>query len=694
MKSFPQGLRYHLILFLTLVMGGTALAWQQKVDSEPDQQLVVTMDSDELQNLADLAFSTLMTDPQASLSYIEQLVGFAKIQQHPYWLGRAYNLLGIANQIQGKYSNADSLYNEALIIFNQVDSLGWVANVYNNKGLLESARGRFDLAIVDFFKTLEIREEQGNKIGMAGALNKIGKGYCELGDYEKASQYFSDAIQIQEEYNQVPDYPYLLLNLGFCEVKLGKMESGIKKINQADSLMHQFGKNLGLGELHYVRGELNQIQGFRDLAMDNYAKALDYFSKTGNLREIARTRLAMAGVFFQNNNVEECIRLSDSVLWASYTIGATDIELKALMLQALVRGQLGQNYNRAILYKRYIKLSDSLNAIRQTEDLARAENQYEMDQKEKELLAANQLREISEIKAKRNRMLAGVLGVLILAVIIYSIVINKNSKTIRRLNNQLENHKHDLEEQVQDRTRELKDAKEQAVQSDKLKSYFLANLSHEIRTPLNSILGFSDLLHEEVEPEGQIYVEQITKAGEQLLEIIDRILQLSKFQAGTIKAFPGIYEPRSRILSLEKEVSKIRSGFKTDAVVAVQIPPPSEHPVLIKSDPELISEIMLYLVQNAFKFTESGTVTYGMLVDQDQVEFFVQDTGIGIKAEDLQKIFTPFDQVEDIMTKTRRGLGLGLPLAAQIIQLLNSKIEVSSTPGQGSRFSFRFPLYS
>lgn len=680
-----------ILLILTSLIQGTAF-------SHPDRKSVKNPAQDtsqhkELQELAGQSLSYIMTSTDSALLYANQLLDLSTKRTDAYWQGRGLNLLGIIHQITGNYTFADSVYQEALARFMDLDSMSWVANVYNNLGLLQTARGRFDLAIISYFKSLQIRKDKNNQIGIAGALNKIGKAYCDLGDLAKAEEYYQEALEIHQRLENKDDHPSLLLNYGLCKIKQGDLDTGQLFITQADSILHTTHNALGMGELHSVKGEIFKTQNLTDEAINEYQQALGYYEKIGHKREIARVQLSMAELLYDKNQIEGAIKMLDTVLMTSYILGATDLELQALMFQAFLRAQLGQNYNRAILYKRYIKLSDSLYAVKQMEDLAKAENKYLVEQKERELLEASQRQKISDIKIKRNRMLAAIFAVLVFAVVVYSVIINRNTRTIKRLNLELKRHQEDLESEVQQRTKELSEAIDKVVQSDKLKSYFLANLSHEIRTPLNSILGFSDVLNDLLEPENRRFVEHITKSGEELLEIIDRILQLSKFQAGDIKALSGVFEPRSRLLALEKEVHKIQQEIGSNIKIELDITLDQAAPVLINSDPELIAQVILNLLHNSAKFTEKGKITYGMIVMDGEIEFFVQDTGIGIHEDDLPKVFTPFDQVEDVMTKTHRGIGLGLPLSAQIITLLNSQLVVSSEPGKGSRFSFRFPVY-
>jgi signal transduction histidine kinase/Tfp pilus assembly protein PilF len=689
MKTRKQWIIIVLFLFPFIVNGQQAL-----VDSLKNRLSENLSDTDRLETLTRISYQLFNTDQEASMRYSEEQISLAQEIGSEYWLARAYNNLAINYQIRGDFKKADSLYNGALETFiKEKDSL-WISNVYNNLGILASYRGRFNKAITYHFKNLEIKAAFNDSLGIARALNKIGMEFTNSGDLVKARDYFNQSLEIQEKYQDNIDYPFLLMNLGHCLFVLGNQTQGMNYIRDAEKHFTETDDILGLLQLNQYLSEINILRSDFSQAHKNLDNALDLAMELNSKRAIAEIRLAKAQLLYDTNYSQEAIPLIDSVLMSSYMIGATDLELEALMLQAGIRGELFQHYNRAILYKRYIHLSDSLSEVEKLENLAEAENAYLLEQNNKKLALYEEREKINLERAKRIRIIGGMLALLILSIAIYSIVLHRRSRTIKRLNSELTRQQEDLEKIVQERTVELENAIQHVVESDKLKSYFLANLSHEIRTPLNSILGFSDvLLDAEIEGEDLKYVEEINKSGEQLLSIIDRILKLSKLQAGSIKTYPGIFEPRSKLQQLEITFREIKKEFDTPVKLKLDMEIRSKSPVLINSDQELIGEVLLNLVHNAFKFCHEGSIRYGMIEHENEVEFFVEDQGIGIKTEDIPKIFTPFDQVEDVLTKTHRGVGLGLPLSAQIMYLLESKLQVESVYGQGSRFFFRIRKY-
>lgn len=246
------------------------------------------------------------------------------------------------------------------------------------------------------------------------------------------------------------------------------------------------------------------------------------------------------------------------------------------------------------------------------------------------------------------------------------------------------------EEILRQKNLELQTAIEKAQESDRLKSAFLANMSHEIRTPMNAICGFSNLLKTTTsETKKRDYIEIINNNSQQLLKIIGDIIEISKIEANQI-------DIRFHSMSLNETLNFIADTYRQQAeaqriILKTHYPlsAPADH---IMGDEILISQIMHNLLTNAIKFTREGYIEIGYTVNQDWLEVYVRDTGIGIDDELHGIIFERFRQVEDKENyRSRRGTGLGLPIARSYVRLMGGDIRLESSPGNGSVFFFTLP---
>lgn len=244
-----------------------------------------------------------------------------------------------------------------------------------------------------------------------------------------------------------------------------------------------------------------------------------------------------------------------------------------------------------------------------------------------------------------------------------------------------------LQKQLQS---ELIVAKEKAEDSDRLKTAFLHNISHEIRTPMNAIIGFSEFLKEPELPfeKRMHYTEVVVQSSKQLLSIIDDIVQIATIEAGQEK----INETDIQINYLCRLVYDQFSARAGDAGIDFQMNLGlTDVESLILSDEIKIQEVLSNLLVNAFKFTNHGHVHWGYTLKDSELEFYVEDTGIGIPDEMIEDIFKRFRQIDSTLSRQFGGAGLGLSICKAYVELLGGRIWVNSQPGFGSTFYFTLP---
>jgi len=264
------------------------------------------------------------------------------------------------------------------------------------------------------------------------------------------------------------------------------------------------------------------------------------------------------------------------------------------------------------------------------------------------------------------------------------------NKRIQAQNEALESHKLNLEKRVNERTHELKLAMLKAEESEQLKSAFLANMSHEIRTPMNSIIGFSQLLAHDLQLTDEVnqYIKLINSSAESLLMLINDILDMSLIEANQIKILPTEFNLNNLMLEVFESVKLNCSNSKLEIHLLNRL---SSKNMLLRADPLRIKQILFNLLNNACKFTPSGSVNFGVHIKNNLIEFFVEDTGIGIPAQDLDSIFERFVKSESDISRLYRGAGLGLAISKSLALRLGGDLSVKSVRDIGSCFFFTLP---
>jgi signal transduction histidine kinase len=236
----------------------------------------------------------------------------------------------------------------------------------------------------------------------------------------------------------------------------------------------------------------------------------------------------------------------------------------------------------------------------------------------------------------------------------------------------------------------LREALKQAEVASQAKSDFLASMSHELRTPLSAIVGYMDLMEGEmvgaVAPLQKTFLGRVKTAARHLISVIEEILTFSRVEAGK--------EPVSvEVVDVHAIVRDVEEMFLPQALrkgIELQMTVPDE-PVTLSTDATKLRQILINLIGNALKFTDEGSVDLSTLVAESTVTFVIRDTGPGIDAADLIRIFDPFTQVDQSLRRTKGGTGLGLPVSRRLAHLLGGDLTVESAPGEGATFTLRLP---
>jgi signal transduction histidine kinase len=239
----------------------------------------------------------------------------------------------------------------------------------------------------------------------------------------------------------------------------------------------------------------------------------------------------------------------------------------------------------------------------------------------------------------------------------------------------------------------LKAAKEEAEESNRLKTIFLGNLSHEVRTPLQGILGFAEILENASlsETKRLEYINIIKQRTGDMQNIIESLLDMASLETGEIRAFPvalNLYEAVEHIFTKTKQDHHLKGRPLTLTLENTLSPV-----TMVMIDPQHLAQVLSNLMNNAVKFTSTGTITLVSTQTSSCFQISVKDTGVGIPEDKIHYIFEPFRQAHEGMSRSKGGIGLGLAICKKMVEMWGGQIQVQSQPGIGSTFSFTIPFF-
>lgn len=546
--------------------------------------------------------------------------------------------------------------NTGLRLFNQ--KTGKFISCFNNhlpnktiQGILEDSKGNLWISTIDGLSKIinginypDLPEivSYTNTDGLSGnefikrAAYKSAEGVMYFGSSKGLTYFQPDSIKINENIPQVVFSGFMLLDFNDKgKIKYKSVFSNINAIDQVDLSYRNSNFVISFAALNYLHTEKNRYQ----YRLEGYDKE---WIDAGNQRSVTYTNIQPGRYTFfvkGSNNDGMWNPVPRKILIIIHPPWWQTLVFRISLVLFVIIGFISFHYVRLSILKKQ-------NAIL-------------------ELKVSERTNELSEINT----------------------ILEERQEEIIIQNDELQRHRNHLEKLVDERTNELVSAKIKAEESDRLKSSFLANMSHEIRTPMNAIYGFSGLLSDHSLPkeDKERFVKIINENCESLLILIDDIIDISRIETDNLVFTNEHFDVDEVLTSIE---SFFRYNSKKDIEIKF-VNKDKGTKLKIYNDKVRFRQIVNNLLNNAYKFTDKGSIKFGY--ERENIRFFIADTGIGINPSETNKIFSSFYKIENRTDRLYRGTGLGLAICKKLVEMMGGEICVESEQGKGSVFSFTLP---
>lgn len=667
----------HFLIWLLIAVQGLCQD-QALIDRDLERLQFAATDSERVVLLNRLCFNYADHDPDKGLAY--GLRSLALAERSEFLLGacQAHGYLGYCLTRKSLFDSARAEYQRGIELSQRLEQPCYEAQILYNLGLNHQMQQQNDKALELFLTTLRMEEDCPEKQLRSVRLFAIGSVYDGMGRPRDALSYYQEALRMDSLRADTVRLAREHIGMANSLSALGETASALKHYDASVRFSSAMGDWLSIAYVHYNVGELFHGQGMPDSAVARVRRSLEIFQGLHRPAEETHAAILLGAMLNESARPQEAEDLLQVAVERAEELGLPDDKLHALRQLARSRELQSDPAGALQLYRRYMAAKDTMDIRARDAKLTELTALFETEKKERELETAR-AREAEataiadRLRAQRAAYIGGalVLAALLALFISRYRIKRRSAEELARMN------------------AELLDQKERAEESERAKDRFLANVSHEIRTPLNAIMGFTGLLmHEHRDERTARYLANIREAGDNLLVVINDVLDLSRIEAGRLQLLKEPFDLH-RTIGLCEEILRHRAEEQDDELI-VRIG--NEVPRWALGDGARILQVLLNLVGNALKFTSAGSVELSVSHADGWCSFVVSDTGIGIPESKQATIFDRFSQVEPADQRRYGGMGLGLTIVKELVDLHGGTISLQSTEGRGTAFTVRLPL--
>ncbi len=618
-----------------------------------------------------------ISDPDSAYRLAMHAKSLAESVGDTTYLASINEYLGVLSSYRGENYRALQFDLDALKYFEEIGDKAGVARSYNNIGESYFELDLYSEAYDYYNRSLNLARENGDQKSSAISTYNVGRVLKEMGQLNKAKRFILDAKKLSEEIGDIEGIPYTLYDLGEIYFIEGRYDLALETLSEALSKAMELQDKLEIyiltpqilnqtAEAHRKKKNFEEALNFHD-------RALEYYENLSNESGLAETYLGKGITLMEANQLEEANQFLNRGL--SMAKDENNIGLEVQIYYELSKlYELNQDYQRSLeFYKKYKRQGDSLYSEKKSEQFAQLQIKYETQKKDVEIALLNEREEQQENQLKNEEFLRNVLVVILAFTAVLLVTLYRSGARRKRINELLVIHQKEIEAQSKELESLLK-----------LKDKFFSIVSHDLRSPINALVGILDMLDE-----GHLTQEELLQVTKSLRirldntrKLLDNLLDWAMMQMNEIEIKEEGLELKSIVednLTFFREVNDKEINFfnKVEEEIVV-------------ADRNMLDLVLRNLVSNSIKFTEPKGIVevYTIESSDDEYTVCVGDNGVGMSADQRDKVFDTSLLYSTPGTSNEKGTGLGLKLCKEFVGRMGGKIWVESEEGNGSTFKF------
>ncbi|MFD1142857.1 tetratricopeptide repeat protein [Larkinella insperata] len=690
-----------ILLLLFCGIGLCAVAQPSKRDSLETLLRKAGPDTNRVRLLNDAAAIYWSSDPERLKRYAEEAMKLSRQLDFNVGIGRSYVSLGIYHWTKGKYREAIESAKTGLPYLEKGKNNRAIAGTHHNIGMNYAALGDFPQAIDYYYKALKVYEKMGDgtQADLAGTYNAIGVIFEHQQKYDQALQHYWQSYR-KNAGSDPRGQAGVLINIGTIYQLKGDLRKAVFYLNQSRSNFEKIKEPIGVAMSLNHLGAVYLKMKQPDRAETHYQQALKLAEQKNYPSSILTSLLGLGKVRSETGQAAQSLGYYEKARQLAEQLHQREDRLSAYKGLAAAYAATG-NFPKAYGFQgKWVALNDSVFNEESAKKIARVQAEYQSEKKQAEIELLKKNQEVSVLW--RNTVGAGLLLTLVVGALVVSrqrLKIQKNqallaqSRVVSEKNEQLERQTRQLEGQAETLATQAR----QLQELDEVKSRFFANISHEFRTPLTLIIGpLAEKMRSLTDATDVDFrwneVAVMHRNAQRLLQLINQLLDLSKIESGkmNLQLQPGA------INDLLTVAAASFSSMAEQRSIQYTVQLPTER-LLVRYHADQLEKVVTNLLSNAFKFTPNGgsvTLTAQRVEKQGKplVQIWVDDTGMGIAPEQVERVFERFYQGTTSLVGDQPGTGIGLSLVKEVIQLHNGTIRVETKAEPGARFVVELPF--